>query len=173
MHTHIPYNGNHSWFCFLQVGPAGSIMGTIATLLVYVILEWKRFSHPCFEIAKLIGVILVIFILGLFPYVDNFAHLGGLIAGFLLSATFVPYYPLYEGEDYHVIKGQKDKFRKIKIFLVAVCIPIFIALYTLIFILFYVVQPNCYACQYFTCIPFTDTICQDQRPTPDNRDMNL
>ena len=154
----------------MQVGPAGSLMGIISTLLVYVLLEWKRFIHPIYEIGKLATMILFGLLIGLLPYVDNFANIGGLITGVLLSAIFVPYYPPYEGEK---SKVSKDIFRKIKILLVAICLPTFIAIFVIIFVLFYVVQPNCSGCQYITCIPFTDTICQDQRPSPDNRDINL
>ena len=148
-------------------------MGIISTLLVYILLEWKRFINPIYEVLKLLGLVVAGLIIGLLPYVDNFAHIGGLITGILLSAIFVPYYPPYEGEASKVPKAHKDKFRKIKIALVAICIPTFIAIYVIIFVLFYVVQPNCSSCQYITCIPFTDTICQDQRPSPDNRDINI
>ena len=157
----------------MQVGPAGSLMGILSTLLVYVLLEWKRFIHPIFEVGKLVLLLLTGLIIGLLPYVDNFAHIGGFITGILLSAIFVPYYPPYEGEASQVPKSHKDRFRRIKILLVAICLPTFIAVYIIIFVLFYVVQPNCPGCQYITCIPFTDTICQDQRPSPDNRDMNF
>ena len=159
-----------------QVGPAGSLMGIISTLLVYVILEWKRFINPLYEICKLLVLILFALIIGLLPYVDNFAHIGGLVTGVLLSAIFVPYYPPYEGEEYKIPQSHRDKldqFRRIKILLVAICLPTFITIYVIIFVLFYEVQPNCSGCTYITCIPFTDTICQDQQPTPENRDRNL
>ena len=147
----------------MQVGPAGSLMGILSTLLVFLLLEWKHFNNPIYrvyELFKLLGLILFGLLIGLLPYVDNFAHIGGLIAGILLSAIFLPYYPSY-------------KFRNIKIILVAICLPAFIAFYVIIFVLFYIVQPNCSGCQYITCIPITDTICQDQQPSPDNRDMNI
>ena len=148
-------------------------MGIISTLLVYTFLEWKRLIHPMYEIGKLVVMILLGLLIGLLPYVDNFAHIGGLISGVLLSAIFVPYYPPYEGEASQVPKSHKDKFRRIKILLVAICLPTFIAIYVIIFVLFYVVQPNCSGCQYITCIPFSDTICRDQQPSPDNRDTNI
>ena len=69
----------------LVLGPTGSLMGIISTLLVYVWLEWKRFKYPVHETFKLLGLVLVALIIGLLPNVDNFAHIGGLVTGILLS----------------------------------------------------------------------------------------
>ena len=154
----------------IQVGPAGSLMGILSILLVYVMLERRHFDHAKYEMYKLLGYILFALLLGLLPYVDNFAHIGGLVTGVFLSAIFLPYYPPCDGE---VSQSDKEKYRKRKIILVVICIPTFIIIYSVIFVLFYEVQPNCSGCQYITCIPFSDTICQDQRPTPENRDRDL
>ena len=155
-------------------------MGTLSALIMFVGVHRKDFVHPLYELLRLLGLVAFAIIIGLFPYVDNFAHIGGLITGFLLSGMFVPYYPPYKGdipknpeEHRDKLREHKEKFRSKKIALVAICLPTFIIIYVVIFVLFYVVQPNCSGCQYITCIPFTDTICQDQRPSPDNRDMNL
>ena len=151
-------------------------MGIVSTQWVFVVVEWKRFPKPWRKVMMLSVTTVVAFILGLFPFVDNFAHFGGLISGFLLSVGFVEYYPRYDNKDEEEAALQKYRFKRwrdMKIFLATICLPTFIVLYLIIFILFYVVQPNCYGCQFITCIPFTDTVCQDQSPSPDNRDINL
>ena len=183
------------------MGPAGSLMGILSTLIIFLWLKWERFVCPRLELIRLLVLVAFAVIIGLFPYVDNFAHIGGLVTGALLAALFMPYYQPYEGEAPKVpeehedeseeyeeelrkykeelekhkrkLREHKKKYRNKKCAAVAICLPTFIIVYTVIFVLFYVVQPNCSGCQYITCIPFTDTICQDQRPSPDNRDMNL
>lgn len=148
-------------------------MGILSSLLIYILLERKRFNHPVYQLSKLLLIIISALVIGLLPYVDNYAHIGGLVTGVLLSAIFMPYYPPYEGEEWEVHKKDRKRCRRIKKYLVLICIPIFIVVFVTIFVLFYVVQPNCSGCQYITCVPLTDTICRDQQPTPDNRDMDL
>jgi len=144
-------------------------MGIMAGVLVYVIWEWKDFCRPLKELSKVLFIIAFFLFLGMFPYVDNFAHLGGLIAGFLLGVIFAPYYPIYD----ETLSKEYKKIDNIKLKLIAISAPTFVVIYSIFFILFYEVQPNCYICQYFTCIPFTDTICQDRRPTPDHGDIDV
>ena len=146
-------------------------MGIISTLLVYVILERKRFKYPIREVLKLLGLVVVALIIGLLPNVDNFAHIGGLATGILLSFIFVSYHPPYG--DLASLKSHQKAFRYFNIIMVIICLVTFTAIYVVVFVLFYEVQPNCSGCQYFTCIPFTDTICEGYEPTPENRDRNL
>ncbi|XP_065898694.1 inactive rhomboid protein 1-like [Dysidea avara] len=152
-----------------EVGPAGSIMGVMAAVLVYVVWEWKKFLYPKLELSKVLLIIVFFFCLGMFPYVDNFAHLGGLIGGLLLSAMVVPFYSLFNGD----LRSGHKQVDKLKLILIIICAPLFAIFYGALFIIFYEAQPNCYICQYLTCIPFSDTICQDQRPTPDHRDIDI
>jgi len=144
-------------------------MGIMAAVLVYVAWEWKKFSYPKLELSKVLLIIIFFFCLGLFPYVDNFAHFGGLIGGLLLGAIVIPFYSLYNGD----LRRGYRQVDKLKLILIIICAPLFAIFCGVLFIIFYEVQPNCYACQYLTCIPFSDTICQDQRPTPDHRDIDI
>ena len=146
-------------------------MGIISTLLVYIWVERKRFKYPIRETLKLLGLVLVALIIGLLPNVDNFAHIGGLATGILLSFIFVSYHPPFE--DLASLRIHRQNFRWFNIAMVIICLVTFIAIYVVIFVLFYEVQPNCSGCQYFTCVPFTDTICEGHEPTPENRDRNL
>jgi len=98
-------------------------------------------------LAQLLVILIVLFILGLLPWVDNYAHLAGFIFGFLLSFATWPYVPYLS--------------RRNKIISVVVCLCLSVFLFVLLVILFNV-SPlyECPNCQYFNCIPFADQFCR-------------
>lgn len=130
-----------------EVGPSGALFGLMAALVMEVVQKWRILRDPVWDLFKLLLVILLLFIVGVLPYVDNYAHVAGFIFGLLSSAVFLPY-----------IVMQK----KTKMILIAVAAPTFVILFTLFFLLFYLVEDfDCSGCKYFSCVPFTDTFCQN------------
>jgi hypothetical protein len=134
----------------LQVGPSGAQFGVLACLLVEVIQSYQMYRRPHIAILKLAAPILVLFLFGLLPWFDNWAHLFGFITGFLLAFALMPY----------VSFGRGDRRRKI-ITLVA-CLGGAIGLFVVLVIIFYVAPlTHCESCQYFNCIPFTADFCEN------------
>ena len=68
-----------------EVGPAGAHFGLLALSMVEVIHQWPSLKYPEMAILKIVGITAVLFLAGLLPWVDNYAHLFGFIFGFLLS----------------------------------------------------------------------------------------
>jgi len=132
---------------WLQAGPTGSQFGLLACLLVEVIHSWQRLSKPGLEVVKLLAVLLALFVLGLLPWIDNYAHLAGFVFGFLLSFAMWPDVPYLS--------------RRGKITSVFVCLSLSVSLFVLLVVLFYV-SPlyQCPNCQYFNCIPFAPELCR-------------
>lgn len=159
----------------LQVGPAGSVAGVIAYFFVFLIFETPLLVHPCIEALKLLGVCVALFVLGLIPYVDNYAHIGGFVFGFFISGILVPYGNFKEVRK---LTNQSEGKKNIdKIFLTVKLVMIFggllavIGLYVLFFVLLYVVQDTWVGFSFLTCIPFTSTLCVDQQVVIRDRDM--
>ncbi|XP_030840158.1 inactive rhomboid protein 1 isoform X3 [Strongylocentrotus purpuratus] len=133
-----------------EVGPAGAQFGLLACLVVEVFQNWQILRNPCKALLKLLAIIMVLFALGLLPWIDNFAHLGGFICGIFLSFIFLPY----------ICFGEFDRNRK-RIQMV-VCIVLLVGFFTLGFVLFYI-RPitECSWCQYLNCVPITEDFCND------------
>lgn len=145
-----------------EVGPAGAQFGLLACLVVEVLQSWQMLKNPFKALGKLLSIIGILFVLGLLPWIDNFAHLGGFICGILLSFIFLPY----------ICFGDFDKRRKrIQIF---VCSILLIGYFILAIVLFYITPVrNCSWCHYFNCIPITEDFCNDMELRLEDRSTTL
>lgn len=139
-----------------------------------------RLVKPWLEALKLMIIIIILMCCGLFPFIDNFAHLGGFVFGILLSGIFVPYYrPLdaelayYRDKHRREYNPNKDWIQISKYIFIAAGLPLVIALYILFFVLFYVVQDAWDGFQYLNCIPFTKTFCLNFGQNIRSRDIFL
>ena len=163
----------------LQTGPSGSILGIVAYFFVFLIFESPHLSRPWVEALKLFLVVLLpLLVVGLLPFIDNFAHIGGLVFGFLLSGIFVPYWKekkaWEELQESSPNSDKADKYRillKVKIAMIAIFIPLVIGLFLLFILLFYLYQESTTALAYFNCVPFTSTFCIDNLPETRDRDI--
>ncbi|XP_037293783.1 inactive rhomboid protein 1-like [Manduca sexta] len=134
-----------------EVGPAGSHFGLLACLIVEVIGAWPILRHPRRAILKLVGAAIALFLLGLLPWIDNFAHVFGFVFGFLLSYALLPF----------ITFGPYERRRKIV--LVWVCLVSAAGMVCALVALFYAAPAyECAACAYFTCLPFAPDMCASQ-----------
>lgn len=73
-----------------SVGASGGIVGLIGYLLVYAFRR-RRFISPEFRKSLLINIgFILVFGLVLFQIVDNFGHIGGLLAGIVYGLFQIP-----------------------------------------------------------------------------------
>jgi len=72
----------------VSVGASGALFGLIGSMLSELITNWSLYANKVAALVTLVLVIVVNLALGLLPRVDNFAHIGGLISGFLLGFVF-------------------------------------------------------------------------------------
>ncbi|RWS15919.1 inactive rhomboid protein 1-like protein [Dinothrombium tinctorium] len=134
-----------------EVGPSGSQFGLLACLIVEVINSWEIIEKPKKTILKLLAIAGFLFVFGLLPWVDNYAHIFGFFIGFLLSLALLPYLTI------------KPYQKQLKITLIISSLFGVAVLFVLLFVLFYVFPVyECSWCQYFNCIPITDDWCADQ-----------
>ncbi|EPB85660.1 hypothetical protein HMPREF1544_07567 [Mucor circinelloides 1006PhL] len=72
------------------LGCSSSLFGLFGFLYVDLMYNWRRLEQPIRYLIKLLLGTALSFILGLLPGVDNFSHMGGLIAGVILSLFLWP-----------------------------------------------------------------------------------
>eukprot|EP00475_Leptophrys_vorax_P035777 TRINITY_DN5942_c0_g1_i3.p1 TRINITY_DN5942_c0_g1~~TRINITY_DN5942_c0_g1_i3.p1 ORF type:complete len:489 (-),score=-26.19 TRINITY_DN5942_c0_g1_i3:246-1712(-) len=69
----------------ISVGASGALFGLVGACLSELLINWGLYENRVSALITLIVLILVNLAIGLLPYIDNFAHIGGCLAGFLLG----------------------------------------------------------------------------------------
>eukprot|EP00040_Diaphanoeca_grandis_P035661 m.224805 g.224805 ORF g.224805 m.224805 type:complete len:723 (+) comp33444_c0_seq1:240-2408(+) len=132
----------------VAVGSDPAIFGLLAVLVVELFQSWKIVPNPWWECFKLITVTIVAFVVGTFPFIDNFGHLGGFFFGLLSAIVFIPY----------ITFGKWDYARKR--ILLYICIPMLLIIAVSCLVSFYVVQNTdfCPWCKNINCIEYSKDI---------------
>ncbi|SPN98921.1 related to membrane protein [Cephalotrichum gorgonifer] len=64
-----------------SVGASGSLFGVIALVLLDLLYSWQERKSPVKDLLFILLDIAISFVLGLLPFLDNFAHIGGFVMG--------------------------------------------------------------------------------------------
>lgn len=70
-------------------GASGAIFGIIALTLLDLLYHWKERLNPKKELLFIMLDVVIAFVLGLLPGLDNFAHIGGFIMGLGLGISIL------------------------------------------------------------------------------------
>ncbi|TGZ80544.1 hypothetical protein EX30DRAFT_349379 [Ascodesmis nigricans] len=73
----------------VSVGASGAIFGIFALTLLDVFYTWNERLSPGKDLGFLILDMAISFVLGLLPFIDNFAHIGGFVAGLACGVVFL------------------------------------------------------------------------------------
>lgn len=148
----------------------------MAYFFVFLIFESPHLKQPWIEALKLfLFVLLPLFVIGLLPFVDNFAHIGGFVFGFFLSGIFVPYWA--EKKAWENVSDDVDSkkdyvnLRKVKIAMIVIGIVLVVGLFLLFILLFYFYQYTHAVFAYLNCVPFSSNFCIDNLPETRSRDQ--
>lgn len=74
----------------ISAGTTGALIGLLGLMICDLIASWKIDKHPVLNLVTIIVFIVILIIFGLFPFVDNFSHIGGLIMGILTGLMLTP-----------------------------------------------------------------------------------
>lgn len=77
--------GNFAGTGIISTGASGSLFGIIALTLLDLLYSWKDRANPVKDLAFIMLDVVISFVLGLLPGLDNFAHIGGFLMGLCLG----------------------------------------------------------------------------------------
>lgn len=72
-----------------STGASGSLFGIIALVLLDLLYSWKDRKNPTKELLFVIAEMIIAFVLGLLPGLDNFSHIGGFLMGLALGVCIL------------------------------------------------------------------------------------
>ncbi|KAM7526351.1 hypothetical protein LguiA_016253 [Lonicera macranthoides] len=73
----------------ISVGASGAVFGLLGAMLSELITNWTIYANKIAALVTLVVIIAINLAVGILPHVDNFAHIGGFISGFLLGFVFL------------------------------------------------------------------------------------
>ncbi|KAJ4306313.1 hypothetical protein N0V88_001113 [Collariella sp. IMI 366227] len=77
--------GNFAATGIASTGASGSLFGVIALTLLDLLYSWRDRVNPVKDLAFIILDVVISFVLGLLPGLDNFSHIGGFLMGLALG----------------------------------------------------------------------------------------
>ncbi|KAI0805381.1 hypothetical protein GGR55DRAFT_681289 [Xylaria sp. FL0064] len=174
--------GNFAASGISSTGASGALFGIIAITLLDLLYSWSERRNPGRELFFILIEIVISFVLGLLPGLDNFSHIGGFIVGICLGISVlhspnflrrrigedhfggVPYssvggsattsvaFPAFYRNPVGFFKGRKPLWWAWWLLRAG-----FLVLVIVIFIVllenFYSNQNHCSWCKYLSCIP--------------------
>ncbi|PAA54982.1 hypothetical protein BOX15_Mlig003843g1, partial [Macrostomum lignano] len=129
----------------VDVGPTSAQVGSLAPILIEFGMSWRFVTNRARSVAIFLLAFAVLIGLGLFPWFDNFANLGGLASGCLLSVVLLPY--IHRG-------STEQSAYRCRLISVCVCSLIWLGACLLFGAIFYLAPvSSCSWCVYFNCAP--------------------
>ncbi|KAI3468783.1 hypothetical protein Pfo_025446 [Paulownia fortunei] len=69
----------------ISVGASGALFGLLGAMLSELLTNWTIYTNKVAALFTLVVIIAINLAVGILPHVDNFAHIGGFLSGFLLG----------------------------------------------------------------------------------------
>ncbi|KAF5476042.1 hypothetical protein F2P56_007787 [Juglans regia] len=150
----------------ISVGASGALFGLLGGMLSELITNWTLYSNKLAALLTLLVIIAVNLAVGILPHVDNFAHIGGFLSGFLLGFVFLirPQFG-WVSQRYTPAAADKPKFKMYQCILwVVSLILLIIGLTVGLVMLLRGVDANdhCSWCHYLSCVPTSSWSCNTQ-----------
>ncbi|KAL5099868.1 hypothetical protein RYX36_004195, partial [Vicia faba] len=73
----------------ISVGASGALFGLLGGMLSELITNWSMYDNKFAAFFTLVIIIVIHLAIGILLHVDNFAHIGGFLTGFLLGFVFL------------------------------------------------------------------------------------
>ncbi|RDL39762.1 Rhomboid-like protein [Venustampulla echinocandica] len=77
--------GNFAVTGIAATGASGSLFGVLALTILDLLYNWRERKSPWIQFTFIMFAVVISFVLGLLPGLDNFSHIGGFLMGLVLG----------------------------------------------------------------------------------------
>lgn len=154
----------------ISVGASGALFGLLGGMLSELITNWTIYANKASSLVTLVVIIAINLAVGILPHVDNFAHIGGFLSGFLLGFVFLilPQFG-WISQRYashgHPSASPQSKFKAYQCILLVISLILLVAGFTAGLVLLFRgedLNDHCSWCHYLSCVPTSRWNCNTQ-----------
>ncbi|XP_016460650.1 RHOMBOID-like protein 2 [Nicotiana tabacum] len=150
----------------ISVGASGALFGLLGAMLSELLTNWTIYTNKAAALFTLIIIIAINLAVGLLPHVDNYAHIGGFMSGFLLGFVLLlrPQFGWIERQHLPAEARLKSKFKVYQYVLLLIASILLIVGVTVgLVMLFRGVKANehCSWCRYLSCLRTSRWSCDN------------
>ncbi|KAH0689764.1 hypothetical protein KY290_019765 [Solanum tuberosum] len=148
----------------ISVGASGALFGLLGAMLSELITNWSIYTNKVCALLTLLVIVAINLAVGILPHVDNFAHIGGFLTGFLLGFVLLPRPQLGWMQRRNLPAGVRvnSKYKAYHYGLGLVSLVLLVAGFTIgLVLLFRGVNgyDHCHWCHYLSCVPTSKWKC--------------
>ncbi|CAA0820525.1 RHOMBOID-like 2 [Striga hermonthica] len=149
-----------------SVGASGALFGLLGAMLSELLTNWTIYTNKIAALFTLLVIIAINLAVGILPHVDNFAHIGGFLTGFLLGFVLLvrPQFGWLEARHLQTNARLTSKYSICQyVFLIAAAILVVIGFTVGLVMLFRGENANdrCSWCHYLSCVPTSRWSCNN------------
>ncbi|KAF8379439.1 hypothetical protein HHK36_028875 [Tetracentron sinense] len=148
----------------ISVGASGALFGLLGAMLSELITNWTIYSNKAAALFTLVIIIAINLAVGILPHVDNFAHIGGFLTGYLLGFVMLlrPQFGWVEHQNLPADVRVKSKYKVYQYILWLVALVLLIVGITVGLVMLFRGEngnKHCSWCHYLSCVPTSRWEC--------------
>lgn len=148
----------------ISVGASGALFGLLGAMLSELITNWSSYTNKVAALLTLIFIVAINLAIGMLPRVNNFAHIGGFLTGFLLGFILLPrpQFVWIERRNLPADVHVKSKYKGYQYVLWLVSLVLLIVGTSMVLVMLFRGENgnhHCHWCHYLSCVPSSRWKC--------------
>ncbi|XP_009608216.1 RHOMBOID-like protein 2 isoform X1 [Nicotiana tomentosiformis] len=148
----------------ISVGASGALFGLLGAMLSELITNWSIYTNKVCALLTLLVIVVINLAVGILPHVDNFAHIGGFLTGFLLGFILLPHPQLGWMERQNRPAGVRvnSKYKGYQYVLGLLSLMLLVAGFIVGLVMLFRGAngyDHCHWCHYLSCVPTSKWKC--------------